>query len=286
MDYIDQIKKQSGFEISDRKFFRNIIKENLVSTILEKSGYTFVTLPYTWFGNYENLKSDIHIKAQHEQNDFNAILINKTPIYALATPSELRASQAKTLEILEAIPKISEFPESTFSYIHLMASHPPFIFDENGSVEKITPECFSGGDGNDYYRTCPGVEKFRESLQKQVTYFNKRFEEIIEEILSRSAIQPIIIIQGDHGPGSAFHQTSLEQSNIEERMSILNAYLVPAEIKKELYSEISPVNSFRLILNHLLGYDFKKLEDKNYFIIDGVGEQTIDITSDIKALNQ
>lgn len=286
MNYIAELKKESGIKISDRKFFRNIIKENLFSYILDQNGYTFVTLPYTWFGNYENLQSDIHIKAQHEQNDFNALLISQTPLYALAAPLEMRAFQAKTMEILEAIPEISKIPASTFSYIHLMASHPPFIFDENGPIDKVNSQCLSGGDGNDYYETCPGVEEFRQSLVKQVEYFNNRLTDVINQILANSKITPIIIIQGDHGPGSSFHQSSLKQSNIQERMFILNAYLVPDNIKNELYPEISPVNSFRIIADELFGYNLGKLEDKNYFVIDGIGEKTIDITSQIKSLNK
>lgn len=286
MDYFYNIREKLGVYETDRKFFRTIIKENLVSNILEKNNYTFVTLPYTWFGNYKNLKSDIHLGGEHRQNSFNAILISKTPLYLLSAYWEMKTYQAKTLDIMERIPTIANLEETTFAYIHVMASHPPFLFDEDGPVSKKEINCLSGGDGNDYYETCPGVKKFRDDLTRQITYFNNRFKNIIDEILDKSDPEPIIIIQGDHGPGSSLHQGSLEQSDLKERMSILNAYYVPEEIKKELYPTISPVNSFRIILNNLFGYNFDILEDEHYFILDTGSDNRIDVTEKIKEINQ
>jgi hypothetical protein len=48
------------------------------------------------------------------------------------------------------------------------------------------------------------------------------------------------------------------------RMSILNAYYVNEETKKDLYETITPVNSFRIIFNHYFGTNYPLLEDLSY----------------------
>ena len=39
---------------------------------------------------------------------------------------------------------------------------------------------------------------------------------------------------------------------MRERLAILNAYPVPEPVREKLYRQISPVNSFRPILNYFL----------------------------------
>ena len=49
------------------------------------------------------------------------------------------------------------------------------------------------------------------------------------------------------------------------RMRILNAYYVPENIRKKLYYNITPVNTFRIILSELLKINLPILDDKNFF---------------------
>jgi hypothetical protein len=79
---------------------------------------------------------------------------------------------------------------------------------------------------------------------------------------------PIIILQGDHGPGAYMSYSKPLTSNMRERMSILNAYLVPAEATRRLYPSITPVNSFRVLLDVLLGESRPLLPDESYFTLD------------------
>jgi hypothetical protein len=71
------------------------------------------------------------------------------------------------------------------------------------------------------------------------------------------------VIQGDHGPGSRLDWEVPERSDLRERMGILNAYYAPLA-ERALYPSITPVNSFRVVLNQYFGFDLPLLPDRSY----------------------
>jgi hypothetical protein len=85
---------------------------------------------------------------------------------------------------------------------------------------------------------------------------NNRILPVLKDIIEKSDIPPIILLQADHGGVFGGSVT---------RMQILNAYYLPDEGNKLLYDRVSPVNSFRLILDHYFGADFPALPDTSYF---------------------
>jgi hypothetical protein len=103
-------------------------------------------------------------------------------------------------------------------------------------------------------------------------------EKTINEILTESQTPPVIIIQGDHGPGGHLDWDSPSQTCLAERTAILNAYYLPGYTPKQLYPEITPVNSFRVILNHYFGARLELLPDQTYFTSSRLERQVIDIT--------
>lgn len=96
-------------------------------------------------------------------------------------------------------------------------------------------------------------------------FINQKVAQAIEEILDLSSGKAVIILQGDHGPGSMFDHNSLENSNLSERASILNAYYLPGISQRYLYPEITPVNTFRLVFNAYFGTEYPLLPDHTYY---------------------
>jgi hypothetical protein len=62
-------------------------------------------------------------------------------------------------------------------------------------------------------------------------------------------------MQGDHGPWL--------QPN-PQHFFIMNAYHLP-DHNDQLYSTISPVNSFRVVFNEYFGGEYELLEDMSYY---------------------
>jgi hypothetical protein len=130
-------------------------------------------------------------------------------------------------------------------------------------------------DGDDYRGD---LDEYLSRYPAQVQFVNQKMEKVIDSILTNSSQPPVIIIQGDHGPGSRLDWDSPGRSCLWERTPILNAYHLPGEGADLLYPSISPVNTFRVVLNAYFGTDLPLLPDKTYFTSHRLERQVIDIT--------
>jgi len=138
---------------------------------------------------------------------------------------------------LESMPNYCDRP--VFTVTHVMCPHPIWVdgqmtypFDHNGDV----PE----GSG---------------SYVEQTMFVNKKVEHMIDEILRKSSIPPIIILQSDTGLDFSLGTTAY---------NILNAYYLPSGDNGMLYPSISPVNTFRMVLDVYFGADYELLPDETY----------------------
>jgi hypothetical protein len=132
-------------------------------------------------------------------------------------------------------------------FAHFVIPHPPFSFGANG-------------EWLDFNAGTATREQFVDAYLNQVVYINREILGVIDAIQAGSDVPPVIIVQGDHGPPPDL------TNDPAIRMPILNAYSLPGvEMAEALYPSISPVNSFRVVLNRYLGFSLPLLEDKSYF---------------------
>jgi len=149
--------------------------------------------------------------------------------------------------IFNSMGSLANMPEPTFAYVHVISPHPPFVFDHEGNPT-YPPDFWNEQRQYPYAMYAKGYTN-------QLTYLNKKTLEAIDVLLAESETPPIIIIQGDHGPW---------MQPKDRRMWILNAYYLP-EHNDELYSTITPVNTFRIVFNTYFGGGYDILEDVSYF---------------------
>jgi hypothetical protein len=115
---------------------------------------------------------------------------------------------------------------------------------------------------------------YKEGYKNQLQYINTRLMASIDTILANNK-NPIIILQGDHGPRLLADWEKPDETCWKECYSILNAYHLPVNGTDKLYNSITPVNTFRIILNRYFGTSYTLLEDRSYFLRKG---KLIDIT--------
>ena len=148
-----------------------------------------------------------------------------------------------------------------FVFTHIMAPHPPFVLDAAGNaIEPDRP--YNIGDATSFNGT---PDEYASGYIGEVRFLNQRLMNVIDLILAQSKQPPIIIIQGDHGPGKHISLVELNNTCLKERYSILNAYYFPDGDYRHLYPSITPVNSFRVVLNQYFDSGLELLEDRNYY---------------------
>ena len=153
----------------------------------------------------------------------------------------------RILYTLNRLERLGGLAGPKFVFVHILAPHNPFVFGPNGEyIERKTP--FSLNDDRDVIT----MEDYAQGYVGQVLYLNQRMLAAVDAILTESAQTPIILIQGDHGVPRLKAQQN----------AILSTYLLP-EVEGVVYDSISPVNSFRVILNSYFGGELNLLEDRS-----------------------
>jgi len=158
--------------------------------------------------------------------------------------------------------EVSRIPGSKFVFAHIMLPHPPFVFDRDGN-SLLPDRPYILWDGSLF----PGTtEEYQQGYTEQMTFLNQKLVQVISGILARSSKPPIIILQGDHGPGAFFNMNDLDSNLcLRERFSILDAYYFPDGDYRLLYPTITPINTFRVVLNQYFGAQLDLLDDENYY---------------------
>lgn len=265
--YLDDISAKAGRTSRDTRPLKTMIKNNRLAEFLKSRGYKTVSFASGW--HFTEIKNaDIYQSNGWHLGEFHHAILNTTPlpvffdkVFSLSFQYDFHRNQI--LYILEHLADRPDVPEPVFVFAHIIAPHPPFVFDEKGGPVG-TNRGFSFDDG-DLYRGEAGLEEYIKRYPEQLAFISQKIRQSIEQILSRSPIPPIIILQGDHGPGAGLNWESPEQSDLDERMSILNAYYFPDQNYQDLYPAITPVNSFRIVLNHYFGCSYELLNDRCFF---------------------
>ena len=136
-------------------------------------------------------------------------------------------TRERTLYLFDTLPEIARDRAPTFTFAHILAPHPPFVFGANG--EDVSPRetrylLSDGTCSGSYYA---GVELHPRLPRAGGLPRSSGSSRRSTRSSPNSPEPPIIIIQSDHGSGSKLDIESLEKTDVHERMSILNAYYFP-----------------------------------------------------------
>jgi hypothetical protein len=261
--YLDSVAMAVGVTSSDRFMLLNLIRYNRIMNILKKHNYKIVTFP-SGYSLTELKEYDYYLSSGILLSEFHNVLLNFTPVNTLlkifSDESPRRQHAKNILHTFEAMGKLRNTPYPKFIFTHIISPHPPFIFDEEG-MYKAADNYFYFSDGN-HFRG--GKEEYIKNYKEQAAFVSKKVKILTDNILSNNK-DAVIIIQSDHGPGSALNWDSYEDTDINERFSILNAVYFPDSAVKYFYPGISPVNTFRIILNNYFGKDYELLKDESFY---------------------
>lgn len=248
------------------------IQNNKVMKKFNSEGYKIVNFysgayPTTYFKDASNLCGKF---SNIINSELTITVLGKSllyPIYVKLFEDERREMILCVFSELENVQH--NYDKPIFVLAHLIIPHHPYIFGPNG--ESVSPEKLEIG--------WEGLENDKEGYLNQVKFVNKKIKQVVTNIIDESEISPIIIIQGDHGL-----KTKIEDYNnpsdkvLRERFSILNAYHLPNQ-NESVYQNITPVNSFRIVINELFNEENELLSDSSYWLNSGPPSNLKEVTS-------
>jgi hypothetical protein len=263
-------------------YFTQLVAENKITRLLDECGYLTIAFE-TGFSFTNSSIVDLRLSRGTGLQELEELVLADTPLGLLASKTNwfkpgqgYPAHRERVLFAFEQLGKLAGRPGPKFIFAHILSPHPPFVFDAEGQPID-PPRSYTVHDGDDFKGS---TTEYVQGYAGQVPFVNRMLERTIDEILSKSPEPPIIIIQGDHGPGGSLDWHSPDKSCLAERSAILNAYYLPGASPDALYPEITPVNSFRVVLNQYFGADLEMLPDVTFFTSHRLPRQVIDINDE------
>ena len=245
VDYLDHLNANNNIERIA------ILKQSEVRSFLEEQGYRSVSAPTGW-DMTEWKDADLYLDFDRTYSalpEFEKLVMDTTVLRIVSDFNLFNINRftnnnhrSRVLSLLNHLKRLPTEEGDLFVFAHFVIPHPPYRFGPNGEWLDGRPE------------------NLQTAYIGQVIFINREILQVIDTILAKSETPPIIIIQGDHGPPQQLAPSSAQ------KMPILNAYYLPGlDADKVLYSSISPVNTFRVILNSYFGQDLALLEDISYY---------------------
>jgi hypothetical protein len=279
MDYLDKL----GFTYpqlapggSNREYLLTpAITSSLVRKKFEALGYKFISYksPYLFIDMPD---SDVYLDAETATNpgekietlNFQQMFINttmarvlvewlefdpansaKVPAFVvwLVSPSSLNPDSSPLagrnyrqyqnhLFQLESLSSIPDIPGKKFTYAHILVTHQPFVFTPTGEFRLEARDDTVG-------------------YHDQVLYLNTRLIEIIQNLLNKSSIPPVIILQSDHAYGEG-----------APKVKNFQAYYFPGNAKTMVYPSMTSVNTFRMVFDTYFGEHLPMLPDQSLLL--------------------
>lgn len=299
MDYIGHLIPNLEEDDEDRSFLPGLLNPSAVERHFQAHGYKFFAVT-SGFAPIRFPDADVRLDNDQGMTLMERALFDMTPLAApeLFDTMPLDTQKAQyhppkskdnvdaevrrqiTLHAFSDLRSLAKpIAEPRFVVAHILAPHTPFVFGPNG--ERVNIGRYHGADDYEkFYHHVGTRADYRKGYTGQVAYIDKLVLQAIDTILKAAGPhgRPIIIVQGDHGSRMNTAFFSSGHTDVTECFQNLAAFLVPDDIRKKLWRDITPVNEFRVVLNGMFGEKLPILDEHSYYISIPHPYQYIDAT--------
>lgn len=279
--YIDDLVSQYSERSKRTPTINAMFKTNRVLELVKKCGYTTVSFANGYATSKLRNFDILYYKGPSlgpALDEYTNELISNTVITGAFTGfagrQTIKSHQERILYSFDKLCETAKLASPHFVFCHIISPHTPYVFDENGLLDR-PDKPFRWGD-RDFLTRQDRDRKY----VAQLKFINKKTIEVLDSILANSKKPPVIILQSDHGVRWKFGSGTV--SDYRTTFGILNAYYFPGSDYSQLYESISPVNSFRVILNRYFGANLEMLEDRSYHSTSKKPLEFTEKTEDIK----
>jgi len=259
--HVDKLRKEVG-RGNDASIVNYIVDQNRVGRYLRAHGYRFVFFPSSWwFGTHGSTLADSVVRVEPpfdpgrelSRTDFRRVIWHTSMLWWFYRTQ--RGDDAIIRNTFRAFSLLPTDPRPIFGLAHIISPHGPYVFDSQCRARE-----------HEYARN-------RDGYVGQLQCVNRLVLETVTELLRRSGIPPIIILQGDHGTAFLDYSGASTASGVNleaagERFSAFGAYFLPGSGATVFGDTVAVVNVLGRVLWTYAGADLPMVSDEQYLSID------------------
>ncbi len=238
----------------------DLLADYRLRQFLATQGYRYVHIGPKWTPTAHNQFADENVRFATVP-EFTTMLLSTTAFHPVlyhlgfGNPDLEKYHRVQyQLDTLAGLPRRETEP--LFVFAHFLVPHGAYVFNRDGSYR--VPEVAT-------------VHDEAANFVEQVGYLQTRIRSLVDSLLTGYPADqpPVIVIQGDEGPyptrtqPHSFQWESATNEEFSEKMRILNAIYAPG-CEDRLYPSMTPVNTFRILLNCYFGTRLELLPDRSY----------------------
>lgn len=238
-------------------------KKSLLPELLEKNGYDIINHGLCDIENHpisvQPLFTEYSTIAMYFETLWGRItrdilwnITTRLPGFSKTTPANkdfINRNKTNYTNFLQELKKEADKPK--FVVGHVAIPHRPACVDRNGN-----PRMMSAEDRTD--------ENHDKLYVEQIIYVNTWIDSLVQVAAAPRKRPLVLIIEGDHGNRYATWGRPIR----EKQFMNLNTYYFSDKDYSMLYDSISPVNSFRVVLNKYFQAGLPLLKDSTIRLTD------------------
>lgn len=252
MRYLSFLTKRYGTNTGNNEPLIDMMEHPDAGILLKQLGYDFIQLGSWWKATRFSPTADHNVTAS-SLSEFSRLMFGTTALTRVTDNDFLKDTWRITRFQFNELTRLDRFPGPRFVFAHIICPHDPLVFARDGSF-------VSAEEAEKHTRA--------ENYLNQLIYVNTRVEQIVTDLLNRPVDQqPVIVIQSDEGPypgAPTVWEPDPDDEIAQQKFDILNAYYFPQKSTDDLQPTITPVNTFRVILNTYFGANLAVLPDRAY----------------------
>lgn len=267
-DYLEALSA-GGVVSAETTNTDRLLQDHAVGRFLKSQGYTYLHFGSWWDATYKNRYADINVNKGY-MPEFPQILYKSIEPFLPWKPAFLdvrRLQWERAQYQFDELAKVPARKEPTFTFVHFI-THSPFVFNQDGSFVETEARTIT--------------EEGRAQYLGQLLFLNQKLTALIDTILAESVTPPIMVIQSDHGSRDTLDELVTDTRDFSDeyllrRLRNFSTFYAP-EANAFWYDTITPVNTFRVILNAYFGTSYNILPDKNFITLPGRHYEVMDVT--------
>ena len=268
---VEQLKKANDVDLAG--VVTNTIDDAILWQTMRKLGHKIISVPsgtnLTAMPTADlTFASSANIVMSYQVETALRLLIERTPLslLSLVDESNVRTHRQQLRDVFRFWEMSTELTEAKATFVHVLAPHPPFVFDANGGPVQPDGRTFTLLDGKNLVEQI-GKDKYRAAYVAQLQAINAKVLSTISTIDANPHRDTITVIVGDHGPRMNLDWASSKGTDMDVVKGTLMAVRVPERYKAAIgdIDKCSPLVLLHRIATKIYGAQIPPVDDFSYY---------------------